>query len=182
MSSARPASNSTSPPVVPWRRPGWTPGSRCSDPTLPRPPDRFRGPPPTITEPTRHHIQGSNPMSGSLILHRGAREAPLDQIARVAAPSPTDTWYPIPHVAVLEAVEETLAASAFGVRSRRLALSANDRQFFATLDLFAPIGHGVALSVGIRNSIDKTNVEFPIMLSPRTPAQELRGRRMFRPA
>src|SRR3954452_15866427 len=94
--------------------------------------------------------------NNQLILHRGAREATLDQIARVATPPPTDTWYPIPHLAVLEAVEETLAATAFGVQSRRLALSANDNQFFATLDLFAPIGQGVALSVGIRNSIDKT--------------------------
>jgi hypothetical protein len=95
-------------------------------------------------------------MSGSLIFHRGAREATLDQIAQVTTPSPTDTWYPIPHLAVLEAVEETLAATAFSIRSRRLALSANDQQFFATLDLVAPIGNGVALSVGIRNSIDKT--------------------------
>ena len=95
-------------------------------------------------------------MSGSLILHRGAREATLDQIARVDTPSPTDTWFPIPHLAVLEAVEETLAATAFAVQARRLALSANDQQFFATLDLVASVGVGVTLSVGIRNSIDKT--------------------------
>ena len=95
-------------------------------------------------------------MSGNLILHRGAREASIDQIARVATPAPTDTWYPLPHLAVLEAVEETLAATAFGIRSRRLALSANDQQFFATLDLFSPIGQGVNLSVGVRNSIDKS--------------------------
>jgi hypothetical protein len=95
-------------------------------------------------------------MSGSLILHRGAREASIDQIARVATPTPTESWYPIPHLAVLEAVEETLTATSFAVRSRRLALSANDQQFFATLDLYTPIGQGVALSVGIRNSIDKT--------------------------
>ena len=49
-------------------------------------------------------------MSGNLILHRGAREASIDQVARVETPSPTDTWFPIPHLAVLEAVEETLAA------------------------------------------------------------------------
>src|SRR4051794_38504576 len=95
-------------------------------------------------------------MSSNIILHRGAREATIDQIARVVTPSPTDTWYPIPHLAVLEAVVETLQATAFGIQSRRLALSANSQQFFATLDLLAPIGDGVALSVGIRNSIDKT--------------------------
>ena len=44
-------------------------------------------------------------MSGTLILHRGARAATLDRIARVATPAPPETWYPIPHLAVLEAVE-----------------------------------------------------------------------------
>ena len=47
-----------------------------------------------------------------LDLHRGAREATIDEIARVATPSPTDTRFPIPHIAVLEAVEETLQATA----------------------------------------------------------------------
>jgi hypothetical protein len=92
----------------------------------------------------------------TLVLHRGARETTLDQIARVITPEPTETWYPIPHVDVLEAVEETLQAASFEVRGRRLALSANEAQFFATLDLSASVGTGVALSVGIRNSIDKT--------------------------
>src|SRR3954454_13154535 len=61
-----------------------------------------------------------------LILHRGAREATLDQIARVVTPRPTDTWFPIPHLDVLEAVEETLQAASFEVRARRLALSSNE--------------------------------------------------------
>ena len=44
----------------------------------------------------------------TLVLHRGARETTLDRIARVVTPDPTETWYPIPHLDVLEAVEETL--------------------------------------------------------------------------
>jgi hypothetical protein len=64
-------------------------------------------------------------MSANMILHRGAREATIDEIARVVTPAPTDTWYPIPHLAVLEAVEETLEATAFGIQSRGFALSAN---------------------------------------------------------
>jgi hypothetical protein len=92
----------------------------------------------------------------TLVLHRGARETTLDRIARVSTPEPTATWCPVPHLDVLAAVEETLQAAAFEVRGRRLALSANEAQFFATLDLAASVGTGVALSVGIRNSIDKT--------------------------
>jgi hypothetical protein len=91
-----------------------------------------------------------------LILHRGAREATIDQVAAVPAPPPTDTWFPIPHIAMLEAVEETIAGTGFVVHGRALALSANANQFFGTLDLSAPVAGGVGLSVGIRNSIDKT--------------------------
>jgi hypothetical protein len=92
----------------------------------------------------------------SLILHRGARLATLDQVAAVPTPASTETWYPIPHLAVLESVEETLDATGFAVRSKQLGLSANEQQFFATLELVSTLADGVALAVGIRNSIDKS--------------------------
>jgi hypothetical protein len=60
-------------------------------------------------------------MSGNLILHRGARAATLDRIARVATPAPTETWYPIPHLAVLEAV------STPDAREPRAAVMAEER-------------------------------------------------------
>lgn len=95
-------------------------------------------------------------MTAALILHRGARPATLDDIMGVPTPPPTPTWFPVPHAAVLATVEETLSGTAFAIRNRHLALSANRQQFFATLDLEAPVADGVSLTVGIRNSIDKT--------------------------
>jgi hypothetical protein len=95
-------------------------------------------------------------MAGSLVLHRGAREVNIDAVAAVETPKPTATWFPIPHVSFLESVEETLHESGFQIASKRLALSSNNNQFFATLDLKSLVGNGVALSVGLRNSIDKT--------------------------
>lgn len=93
-------------------------------------------------------------MTTSLILHRGAREVTIDDVARVETPSATATWHPIPHIKVLEAVEESLAATEYAVQGRRLALSASGGQFFATLDLYAAIGRGVNLAVGVRSSVD----------------------------
>lgn len=91
-----------------------------------------------------------------LILHRGARKVSIDDVARVETPSATATWHPIAHIKVLEAVEESLAATEFAVRGRELALSASGGQFFATLDLYAAIGEGVTLAVGVRSSIDQS--------------------------
>lgn len=94
--------------------------------------------------------------AGTMTLHKGARHVSLDDVAAVACPSPTRSWFPIAHVAVLEAVQETLAGTGFAIQKTHLALSSNEMQFFATLDLYSDVGEGVNLAVGIRNSIDRT--------------------------
>jgi hypothetical protein len=79
---------------------------------------------------------------------------------------------------VLDAVVDTLTAADYRVERLQLALARDDARFFATLDLRTTIGDGVALSVGVRNSIDKSNAQSPIMLSSPPPAPGSRGRRV----
>jgi hypothetical protein len=90
------------------------------------------------------------------MLHCGAKEVSRQELATVEAPSPTTTWYPIKHSDVLDAVLETVDQTGFAVEKMRLALSRQGAQFFGTLDLRCPIAEGVALAVGIRNSINQT--------------------------
>src|SRR5207253_306983 len=45
------------------------------------------------------------------------------------------------------------------VCTARYALSRNDARMFSTLDLATPVAEGVSLSVGVRNSLDKS---FPL--------------------
>lgn len=95
-------------------------------------------------------------MSGSLVLHRGAREVIAEDLNTVPTPPATATWFPIPHGQVLNTTLGTLAQAGFQVVRQRLALSRDDARFFATLDLRTAIATGVSLAVGIRNSIDKS--------------------------
>src|SRR4051812_32640152 len=91
-----------------------------------------------------------------LVLHRGARIVQPDELVTVEAPPPTDTWFPLKHGIVLNRVTETLTASGYEIQKQSLALSADNQRFFATLDLQANVMEGVNLSIGIRNSTDKS--------------------------
>ena len=95
----------------------------------------------------------------TLCLHRGARVVSREELDSVEAPTHTETWFPLKHNHVLDAVLSTLEASDFQVQRMQLALSQGNARFFGTLDLRSPVSEGVALTVGVRNSIDKT---FPL--------------------
>lgn len=95
----------------------------------------------------------------SLMLHAGARQVERTELASVATPPSTATWFPVPHVAVVDRVEETLAQSGFKIAAAQYGLSRSDARMFAVLKLDAILATGVSLAVGIRNSLDKS---FPI--------------------
>lgn len=98
-------------------------------------------------------------MSTSLVLHKGARPASLEEVAAIAAPPSQGRWFPLSHGLVLQRVVSTLAEAGFLVRRQQLALSRGDARFFGVLDLSSTLANGVTLSVGVRNSVDKS---FPI--------------------
>jgi hypothetical protein len=95
----------------------------------------------------------------SLVLHRGARPVSGEELAEVKAPAPVGRWYPLSHQTVLRRVKDTLGEAGFVVKREQLALAKDNHRFFGTLDLESQLVHGVALSVGVRNSTDKS---FPI--------------------
>lgn len=96
-----------------------------------------------------------------LMLHRGARIVDRDELAKVEAPPPTETWFPLRHDHVLDRVKTTLDAAGFSITREQYALNPGNTRFFGTLDLRSELSGGVTLTVGVRNSIDKS---FPIGL------------------
>jgi hypothetical protein len=95
-------------------------------------------------------------MSTALVVHRGARYVDRDELRAIPAPPATPTWYPLAHHVVLDRVLETLGQAGFQSRAVTLALSQDNAKFFATVDLDTPVTTGVSLSVGVRNSVDKS--------------------------
>jgi hypothetical protein len=99
----------------------------------------------------------------SVLLHKGARIVTGLELGQVAVPAATKTWFPVGHATVLDRVRVTMQEAGFAIRREELALSRGDARFFATLDTESDFADGVGLSVGIRNSLDKSNAVQSVM-------------------
>lgn len=97
--------------------------------------------------------------TATLVLHSGGREVTRDELDAVEAPAATKTWFPVKHATVYETVRAALTDSGFVVARARFGLARENHRMFATLDLTSALADGVTLSVGIRNSTDKS---FPL--------------------
>ena len=98
-------------------------------------------------------------IQGKLMLHRGARFVQLDELEKVPTPPATDTWFPVPHHAIVQNVVNCLDGAGYRVEKMELGLSRDDARFFGTLTLQNRIATDVSLAVGIRSSHDKS---FPL--------------------
>jgi hypothetical protein len=96
---------------------------------------------------------------GTLVLHAGGRLVTPDELRNCTTPPAEGRWHPVPHARVLGAVKETLTGAGYRVASEKLALARHNARFFGVLTLEAPLAQGVGLSVGVRNSVDKS---FPL--------------------
>jgi hypothetical protein len=95
----------------------------------------------------------------NLMLHAGGKVATLDEVRNVSTPAAAGRWHPTSHATVLDSVRETLTGAGYIIRAEKYALARNDQRFFGILDLATPLVPGVSLSVGVRNSTDKS---FPL--------------------
>jgi hypothetical protein len=96
---------------------------------------------------------------GTLVLHAGGRLATPDDLRNCTTPQPQGRWHPASHVSVLDAVKETLRGAGYVITSEKLALARSDARFFGVLNLDTPLARGVGLTVGVRNSVDRS---FPL--------------------
>ena len=91
----------------------------------------------------------------TLILHCGSKAATREEVDAVATPSSTDTWAPIAHGEIADAVESSLIGTGLAPRSSDYGLSHDGQRLFG---LFTLAGEhpDYALTVGFRNSHDKS--------------------------
>lgn len=98
-------------------------------------------------------------MASTLVLHCGAKPVSREELVDFRTPKPEGRWVPIGHHRVLSVVSETLQEAGFTIAKEQLGVMRDGSRFFGTLDLTTPIVEGVALAVGVRNSVDKS---FPL--------------------
>lgn len=97
--------------------------------------------------------------TSTLSLHAGAALVSRQELNAVKPPKGTDTWFPTAHGKVYDAAEKIILAAGFQILKASFGLARDQHRMFATVDLKSGLADGVTLSVGIRNSTDKS---FPL--------------------
>jgi hypothetical protein len=92
-----------------------------------------------------------------LCLHCGGHLATREEVANTSTPSPTNTWQPIPHIELIERVEEALELNKLEIGNVAHALSHGGARYFGLMEIRSPelAADDYAYVLGIRNSHDK---------------------------
>lgn len=98
-----------------------------------------------------------------LCLHAGAELVSREAVDAVITPQATETWTPVSHGSLVDAVENSLAGSGLAVVDRAFALTKGGDRLFGLLTLGNDNDGGdYAVTIGVRNSHDK---KFPVGLA-----------------
>jgi hypothetical protein len=83
-------------------------------------------------------------------------------VARVSTPRPTETWQPIPHVTLIETVEDALRSTGLKIGNQVHSLTQDGARYFGLTEVQGQDEPGdYSLVLGLRNSHNKT---FPVGL------------------
>jgi hypothetical protein len=92
---------------------------------------------------------------GQLIAHCGSNKLTREQLALIPSPEGTDTYQPLAHHDIVEALLETLAFRQISVVRDEYAVSEDGMKMFGVLDLETTFA-GCRFSIGVRNANDKS--------------------------
>ena len=86
----------------------------------------------------------------------GARRLDYDELKTIPAPQGTATWQPIANAQAVDYVTKAVEDAGFQIAKMDLAVARGDDRFFGTFDLKTHVTDETTLTVGVRNSIDKS--------------------------
>ncbi len=79
-----------------------------------------------------------------------------DEVARIDTPCSTDTWHPVPHIDVIEAVTEDIKAHDWSIEGEKCGLASEGRKMFGVMEIAKSSSPEWHRCIGIRNSHDKS--------------------------
>ncbi len=92
---------------------------------------------------------------GQLIAHCGTEKINREQLGLIVPPEGTDTYQPLAHHHIVEALLETLTFRHISVVRDEYAVSEDGMKMFGVLDLETTF-EGCRFSIGVRNANDKS--------------------------
>src|SRR5213594_1795267 len=94
-------------------------------------------------------------MEGHLLAHRGTNKLDREQLKAIQAPEATETYQPLAHYAIVEALLEALTFRHISVVRDEYAVSEDGMKMFGVIDLETTF-EGCRFSIGVRNANDKS--------------------------
>ena len=93
----------------------------------------------------------------NLLLHCGAHAIDRAVIGSTITPEPTLTWTPLPHMALVQEVEQVLTSTRLSVVNQAHSLTHDGLRYFGLMEIQNSVIHqDYAWVLGLRNSHDKT--------------------------
>jgi len=91
-----------------------------------------------------------------LMLHAGAAKVERAEVERIVTPDATETWTPIPHIKLVELVEETLTANGLTILNQVHSMTKGGDRYFGMMQVQnGSSNDDYAWVLGTRNSHDK---------------------------
>ena len=79
-----------------------------------------------------------------------------DEVARIDTPVSTETWRPVPHIDVIEAVTEVVRAHGWEIEGEKFGLAREGQKMFGVMEISRSASPEWHRCIGIRNSHDKS--------------------------
>jgi hypothetical protein len=93
---------------------------------------------------------------GLCLANSGDKFVDRNTLALVPTPKPTSTWKPVPHIDVVDAVENAITNRGMMIESERFGLAKDQQKMFGVITLVNRNNPEWTRCVGIRNSHDQS--------------------------
>ena len=90
-----------------------------------------------------------------LIMEEG-KHVSRDEISMIDTPSSTDTWHPVPHIDVIEAVTNVIKAHDWNIEGEKFGLACEGQRLFGVMEISSSSSPEWHRCIGLRNSHDKS--------------------------
>src|SRR5262245_39149219 len=102
-------------------------------------------------------LQQRQSCRANLLLHCGAHAVDRLTITTIPTPEPTVTWTPVPHMALIEEVEQVLRSNGLSVVNQAHSLTHDGLRYFGLMEIQNGVIHrDYGWVLGLRNSHDKS--------------------------
>lgn len=91
-----------------------------------------------------------------LILGAKEKFVGRDEIAMVRTPEGTDTWQPVPHIQVIESLENSIRNRVWRISAEQYGLARDNQKLFGVMSIANSDNSDWSRTIGIRNSHDKS--------------------------